>query len=167
MPDGLKAIGERGHFVVMDVKAGHRADFGIAQRSRHVPQIIRAHAHVAVADHHHFVARPPSPGAPASRPCRWWRRGRTVAARGCARSGKSRRRSSTTATHGVVVADRRRRRFRSRDNPAGRSSPDSRRRPGSRPRIGFRMLTGGVKSGRGGIRAGCRKYRQALYSASR
>ena len=37
------------------VEARHRADLRIAKRSGYLPQIIRPHAHIAVADHHHFV----------------------------------------------------------------------------------------------------------------
>ena len=52
--DGLQVVGQGGDFD-RDVEAGDGAHFRIAQRSGHVPQIIRPHAHVAVADDDYFV----------------------------------------------------------------------------------------------------------------
>ena len=52
----MQAVGEA-LLVNRQVEAGHRADFGIGQRRRHFAQIVRPHAHVAVADHQVFVRR--------------------------------------------------------------------------------------------------------------
>ncbi len=37
------------------VEAGNGSDFRISQGRRDLAEIVRAHANVAIADHHHFV----------------------------------------------------------------------------------------------------------------
>ena len=125
--DGLQVVGEGVEFG-WNVKTGHGAHLRIAQRSGHLPQIIRPHAHVAIADDHHFVRG----FAHQASQLGDFVVGRDTA--GTVQDANAALRKIALAACSITAAplrrpDRRRKRFRTRDNPGGRNWRGFRRRP--------------------------------------